>query len=197
MLMNLRTAGETLLSNPTTQPKTLTSAIAGKGDFYGFSGLLIMSMMLGYAKEMTKEVAAGRDSILDPTDPNVALRSFLNGGAAGLYGDFLFRELHRNYGTTALELAAGPVISEAGEVLDLGRKAMQGEATWEDVFKKAWDNTPGHNVFYAKGALDYLVSNNIREYLNHGFKYRLERRLNSQPGLIDRNQHYWAFQPTR
>jgi hypothetical protein len=196
MLMNLRTAGETLLSNPQTQPKTLLSAAGGKGDFYGFAGLFMLSTMLGYAKIAAKDAASGLTPP-DPKDPKTATRAFLAGGVGGIYGDLLFSEMHRQYGVSTLETLSGPSITEGGKILDIGRKALNGEATWDEVFKKSWDNTPGHNLFYFKAAADYLISNNIREYLRPGYKQRLESRLRDRPGAISTNQEYFMFQPTR
>lgn len=195
MLMNLRQGADAFMSHPTNRPASFGEAIQGKGDFGGLISLILFGTMLGYSKNVLKEAAMGRTPP-SPEDPRVILDAFLAGGVAGIYGDLLFSELHRNYGIGTLDMISGPTIGTAAEVLNLGRKAINGESSWSDVFRMTRNQIPGQNLFYAKGALDYLFANRVNEYLNPGYKSRLESRTAENPGLLDDRQSYFMFRPT-
>lgn len=196
MLSNLRQSAASFMAHPENRPASLSEALKAKGDFSAVVQLFILSGLLGYAKISLKEAVAGRTPP-DPTDPRIAARSFVAGGMAGIYGDTLFSELHRSMGASTLDMVAGPVVGSGAKMLDTFRKFQAGEADWKDVFNQGWDNVPGHNLFYAKAALDYHIADSIREYLSPGHRARAELRAMQTPGLLDKSQRYFMFQPTR
>ena len=50
------------------------------------------------------------------------------------------------------------------------------------TFGTAYRNTPGTSLFWTKGALDYLVLNNVSENLNPGYQQRLMDRAQKTRG---------------
>lgn len=199
VVMNTRTLLDSFMMNPETRPRTLQEAIIGrKGDFFGFTKLFALLTTLGYVKVVLQDLKE-RKLPPDPFDKDTMIRSMLNGGAVTLYGDFFMKEMHRNYGVDALKLAVGPVASEAGSILDMIRKSQQGEVSQKDLFNFGWRNLPvlNGNLFYTKGAMDWWITDEFNERLNPGFKRRLVERTRETPGLLDKHQEYFMFQPTR
>jgi uncharacterized protein YoxC len=73
--------------------------------------LIILVTTLGYVAGALKDILKGKTP-RDPTDPRTAIASFVQGGGAGLYGDYLFARVNR-FGGTVGEAAVGPEIGRA------------------------------------------------------------------------------------
>lgn len=149
-------------------------------------GSLLAGMtMAGYMVIAMKDAARGYWPPRDPFDYKTILAALAQGGAAGLYGDFLFAQKNR-FGGGVLESIAGPTIGEAAQLtenlLSL-RDAAAGKLTgneakapWAQMFSQAVNNTPMANLFYVRPALDYLFLNSIRESLSPGYLKRQTKR---------------------
>ena len=104
------------------------------------------------------------------------------GGGLGLYGEFLFGEVNR-FSNSKLETLAGPAISTAASLLDLLSQARPGEDfRAAQAVNLGLRNLPFGNLWYSKGALDYLLIYHIQEALNPGFLARREQRLRHEEG---------------
>ena len=55
-----------------------------------------------------------------------------------------------------------------------------------DLVRLAKGNIPFANLFYVKGAMDYLVWYQLQEALNPGYLRRMERRVKRE-----NDQEYW------
>jgi hypothetical protein len=170
----------------------------GRRVFTDFNGtgkkvasLITMLTVMGYAAGALKDIAKGRQP-RDPQDPRTWAAAFVQGGGAGLYGDYLFARTSR-FGGSILESAVGPAIGTAGEFADLtlgSRDAIvsdlfgDGEKEYPDVkaFNFFKNNTPFLNLFYTRAALDYLILYDIQESLSPGSLRRMERRLKDEQG---------------
>ena len=130
---------------------------------------------LGYLAMSMKEAAKGR-SPRDPLAPETWTAAFVQGGGAGIYGDFLFGEFNR-FGRSPLETVAGPTAGSAAELISLWAKLRTGDDTAASAFRFALSNTPFLNLFYARAALDYLAFYQVQELLNPGYLRRYERRV--------------------
>lgn len=120
-------------------------------------GSLLAGMtMAGYMVIAMKDAARGYWPPRDPFDYKTILAALAQGGAAGLYGDFLFAQKNR-FGGGVLESIAGPTIGEAAQLtenlLSL-RDAAAGKLTgneakapWAQMFSQAVNNTPMANLF--------------------------------------------------
>lgn len=162
----------------------------GRGSTVGervMSGLPHLGTLLatltaaGYASMAMKDTLKGNWPPRDPSDPKVLAAAALQGGALGIYGDFLFGEANR-FGNSALETVAGPSVSTAANVVNLYQSAIRGEASAAQGLNLILNNTPFLNLFYVKPALDYMFLNSLREMASPGYKRRQQRRLREDRG---------------
>lgn len=164
----------------------------GNGEMQGIAQLIVTSTLLGYASMQLKALAKGQ-TVKAPEDRKEASQQFLaamlQGGGMGIYGDFLFGGASR-FGGGTVETLAGPVIGEAGRVIDLYHKFLAdaeedgpGEAAKRasaNAFKLGINNTPFINLFYTRIVLDYLLFNRIQESMNPGYLRRVESNAEKQ-----------------
>jgi hypothetical protein len=146
------------------------------------AGLTIM----GYAAMTAKDAIRGyepRELLDEEGNPRVAtiLAAIVQGGGAGIYGDFLFGEASRS-GNSALENAAGPFLSDAARVVNLFARARDGEGKAAEFLTAGVAATPFLNVWWARPALDMLVLNELRETLSPGWLARQDQRRRQQFG---------------
>jgi len=151
--------------------------------------LVLALTALGYVSVAMKDIAKGREP-RDPTDPKTWAAAFLQGGGAGIYGDFLFADFNRA-GGSALATLAGPAFGTADDAV----KAVAAIRDWAagkkddapdaEVFRLFKNNTPFLNLFYTRAALDYLILYDIQEAVSPGSLRRMERRLKK-----DQNQEF-------
>jgi hypothetical protein len=150
----------------------------GFGQVAGVAHLLAASMLFGYAAMSAKDLAKGREP-RDPNDAKTWISAFVQGGGAGIYGDFIAGEYSR-FGRSFVETLAGPTASDLGAVVDLWNRVKKGDDTAAAAFKFGLDNTPFANLFYTRIALDYLFVYQIQEALNPGFLRRMEKRIQTE-----------------
>lgn len=169
--------------------KTLGQQMArGLGANMGMVNAIVMTTVMGYFVLQAKEMLKGRKP--RPADPKTLVAAMMQGGGLGIYGDFLFGEANR-FGGGTLETLAGPGIGTAAEVVDLFQRArgvVQGgeEDLRGDVLRLTKSNIPFANLFYVKGAMDYLIWYQLQEAINPGYLRRMERRIKRE-----NNQEYW------
>jgi hypothetical protein len=178
--------------------RVLGRAIYGHApDASGFTksahiGALLAGMtMAGYLSMTMKDMLKGYWPPRDPTDPKTWAAAFVQGGAAGIYGDYLFGQVNR-FGSGILETTAGPTIGTAADAINLmlvARDAMVGKiigqeakAPYADALNLALGTTPYVNLFYVRPALDYLFLNSMREAVSPGYLKRQERRRKTDYG---------------
>lgn len=153
----------------------------GQGGFGAVAGivhLLAASTLFGYAAMSAKDLAKDREP-RDPRDEKTWLAAFLQGGGAGIYGDFIVGEYSR-FGRSVLETLAGPALSDLAALFDLWNRVKKGDDVAAATFKFGLDNTPFANVFYARWALNWLFFYQIQEALNPGFLRRMEKRIQTE-----------------
>jgi hypothetical protein len=161
----------------------------GMGRAAGVVHTLVATTVMGYVAGMLKDLSKGR-APRDPADPRTWGAAFLQGGGAGLFGDFLLGQYSR-FGNRFLESAAGPTLSSAGELANIWAGLREGHDEKAATFRWALSNTPFINMFYSRMALDYLVLYQVQEAMNPGFLRRFEQRV-----AKDNNQRF-IFSPSR
>jgi len=161
-------------------PKSLT--------YWGHIGTLLAGMtMAGYAAMTMKDLARGYWPPRDPTDKDTIIAAMIQGGAMGIYGDFLFSRVNR-FGSGIAETAIGPGLGSVFDFIDLIAKARDaGLSAEEEVKASDWlnyalQNTPFINLFYTRPALDYLFLNSMREAASPGYLKRMEKRRRTDYG---------------
>lgn len=134
----------------------------------GFAGYMAMTM---------KDFLRGYYPPRDPSDPKTWVAALQQGGAMGIYGDFLFGEVNR-FGGGFLETIAGPAPGAAAGFVDMLLKTREGiidpekDLKARDYLGFALQNTPFLNLFYTRPALDYLIINAAREWASPGYLKR-------------------------
>jgi hypothetical protein len=151
-------------------------------------GTLLGAMtMAGYASMTLKDLAKGYWPPRDPAELKTWQAAFIQGGAAGIYGDFLFSKVNR-FGGGLTETAIGPTAGAVADFLELGLKARDAALSEDDKVKLAdylnfgTQNTPLINLFYTRPALDFLFLNSIRESASPGYMRRTAARRKTEYG---------------
>jgi hypothetical protein len=143
--------------------------------------------MAGYAAMTMKDFTRGYWPPRDPTDPKTWGAAFVQGGAAGIYGDYLFSRVNR-FGGGPLDAALGPTIGAGSGLVDLILKARDASVSSDEQVKLAdWlnyatQNTPFVNLYYVRPALDFLFLNSLHEVATPGYIRKTESKRLSQYG---------------
>lgn len=149
--------------------------------------LLAGLTMAGWAAMTVKDTLKGYTP-RDPGDPRTWMAALQQGGAWGIYGDFLFSTSNR-FGGGLAETLAGPTIGTVGDLWNIASDARDaaitgGEDTFSTskAFSSLWANLPMANLFYVKPALDYMFLNSLRETLSPGYLRSQEQRRDREFG---------------
>ena len=155
----------------------------GNGEMTGLMQTVIWSTILGYGAMNAKAILAGKE----PRKPDdvkgyldLVRAAMLQGGGAGIYGDFLFGEMKSRYGAGPLETFLGPTFSNLSSLADIYGRAKAGDDVAGSALKFVINNTPGNNIWWAKTALDYGVVYRLQEAMNPGYLKRMEARVKKE-----------------
>ena len=141
----------------------------------------------GYMSIVMKDALKGYWPPRDPTDPKTLTAALTQGGAMGIYGDFLFGQANR-FGSGLIETMSGPTVGTVSDLVNIPMKArdkaLKGEVPelGGDMFNWAIQNTPGANLFYLRPALDYLFIHSLRNWASPGYVRRMEKRRSREYG---------------
>lgn len=158
--------------------------LKGKGDMLGLTHLVAASTVFGYLAMASKDLLKGREPrSLD--DPKTWMAACAQGGGFGIYGDFLFGEMSR-YGRTFLSSMAGPTFGQIDDIAEIYTRVREGNDPSAQAVRLAINNTPFINLFYTRGALDYLILYQLQEMVNPGYLHRMEARIERE-----NDQHFY------
>ena len=120
-------------------------------------------------------------------------KAFLQGGAFGLYGDFLYNAASTRAGSGPIEALSGPTM---GPLLELGlvqplaaiAKQVEGKETHlaAQTLHDLKGYVPGGNLWYTKAAMDHLVWQRVLEMASPGYLAQIRQRTQR-----DFNQEWW------
>ena len=137
---------------------------------------------------VAKDMIKGHWPPRDPADPRTWLAAFQQGGALGIYSDFLFSKTNR-FGGGIGETLLGPTIGTGIDLLNITMDARDALVSGgEDpvsaarAFSTGAQLVPFGNIFYIKPALDYLILNSIREALSPGYLRKQDRSRMTEYG---------------
>lgn len=183
-------------SFPWTMFHRMIDAVANKETPVGkaamTASLVAATTVAGAMLMQTREMLSGKDP-RDMTDPKFAGAAFLQGGALGIYGDFLYSVNSSRYGSGPLEMLAGPTVRpllEMGVVqpLNAAKKTIEGKET--HLFAQTLQNVkgfiPGNNIWYTKAALDHLIWQQAMEQLSPGYLSSIRSKTAKEYG-----QDWW------
>jgi hypothetical protein len=160
---------------------------AGSFDQAFHIGHLVAGLTVaGYIAMTAKDYLRGYDRrkfVNDDGSANLKTlqAAFLQGGGAGIYGDFLFGQVNR-FGGGLAETTMGPGLGAAFDLGDLLLKARDGDAKAADGLNYVLQNTPFINLSYARPLGDYLFLNALRENISPGFLDRQRTRRKNDYG---------------
>lgn len=151
----------------------------GKANFQGLAYMAVGTTIMAYVAESFRAIADNKTPP-DHTRPETWVKMMEKSGMMGLYGDFLLGEYDGRFGRNAFEAAAGPVAGQVQDILELKTKLMNGDKAGTQAMRILVSNTPGANLFWLRGATDYLMLNSIMEHVNPGYIERTKDRLKKQ-----------------
>lgn len=169
----------------------MQSMRSGNGEKLGVAQLMLWTTLFGYGAMSLKDIVKGREP-RPADDPKTWVAAMLQGGALGLYGDFLFGEANR-FGGGLTQSLSGPTLGLIDGGYDLFARMRDGDDAAAASFRFAIQNTPFANLFYTRTAMDYLFLHSVQEALNPGALRRMERRIekeNAQQFLLRPSQTY-------
>jgi hypothetical protein len=152
----------------------------GTSELQGIATLMAGGLAFGYAAMSIKDMLKGKEP-RPLNSPKTWAAAMAQGGAMGIYGDFLFGQTNR-FGGSFLGTAGGPTLGKLEDVFRLFQDLKAGDAKAANAFKFALQNTPYANLFYTRMALDYLFLYQVQEALNPGYLRRMERRAEQENG---------------
>jgi hypothetical protein len=179
----------------------------GRASARGIARLGLQMTMLGFVANQLKDLSEGKgvpDFTQEDVLLNQTLRAAMQGGGFGLYGDFLFGMSDR-FGGNRIFSFLGPGIASIEKVADLTLKAgghtagllsdeVDSPSAWRgwlgEAGKFARDHTGVFNLWYTRGAFDWLVGFETANYLRPGIVDEATQRL-----LEERGQEYVFFGP--
>lgn len=161
------------------------------------SAYLLTSLTLAGAMIMqTRDILAGKDprKMLDERDwYKFWGKAFLQGGALGIYGDFLYGINQGQTGSGPIETLAGPTLGplmELGIVNPLNAIAAKVEGKQTHLAAQSVQSLkgfiPGGNMWYAKAAIDHLVWQQVMEAMSPGYLATIRSRT-----MHDYQQAWW------
>jgi hypothetical protein len=149
---------------------------SGTANFQGLAYMMVGTTLMAYVAESFR-AAADNKTPPDASRPETWMKMVEKSGMMGLYGDFLMGEYDSRFGRNALESTAGPVAAQVQDMLELKTKLMNGDKAGTQAMRMLVNNTPGANLFWLRGAADYLMLNSVMEHINPGYLERTKDRL--------------------
>lgn len=115
--------------------------------------------------------------------------ALIQGGALGIYGDFLYSANQTRYGSGILEAMAGPTIGPllsmfAVQPLQAARQTMEGKPNHlaAQTLQQAKGFVPGGNLWFTKTGLDHLVWQRTMEHLSPGYLQNIRAKTMREYG---------------
>lgn len=156
--------------------------------------------VVGGVSVQARNFVKGKDP-QDMKDPKFWGQAFIQGGGAGIFGDYVFSDVNR-YGGSMTQTFAGPVASLIDDTasLTLGNlhQYLQNKDTKfaADAVHFAQRYTPGNNTWYARLAMERLMWDSLRRMADPHAETSFRRVM--QNARKDYGQEYWwkPGQPT-
>jgi len=160
------------------------------GAMFNIARTVMTATAMGYVAMSLKDLTKGRKP-RDPTSKKTWVAAMLQGGALGIYGDFLFGDLRNRYGGSALGTLAGPILGDVSLATDLVTRAASGENVAAKAVSFGKRLLP--NTFYTKLPLDMMVLWDVSERASPGWSNRMQKNLKK-----NNDQEYFKFaQPNK
>lgn len=176
----------------------LMTGAGNKAKYAG--GLIIGSTLAGAVVVQMKEISKGRDP-RDMNAPEFWGASFLQGGGAGIYGDFVYSGMfgQSRFGRSLFEELSGPMVGMASDVLKLTAGNVGQTLTGEDpkfvgeAIRFASQNVPLlSSGWYTRLAFERMVTDQLRLAADPTSQRQMTRAIRNRQA--EYSQEYW-WQP--
>ena len=184
---------------PWAQLQRMMDAVAnadGPGAKAAMTAYLVTATTLAGALILqTREMLAGKDprNMVGENAYKFWGAAFLQGGALGIYGDFLYSANQTRYGSGPLEALAGPTLGPLFELgliqpLNAAKARIEGKETHlaAQSFSDLKGFVPFGNLWYAKAALDHLIFQQVMDALSPGYLATIRSKTQKEYG-----QSWW------
>lgn len=162
--------------------RAIFHAPTGRGGQAAHIGTMLAGLTTaGYMAMTMKDMARGLWPPRDPFSPKTWGAAALQGGALGIYGDFLFGSRSR-FMQGPVETLSGPSIGTAADLWNIWQDFREGDPNAGRMLDVAINNTPFINMFYTRTALDILFLNSLREAAKPGYLQRQQTNLKKSRG---------------
>lgn len=155
------------------------------------AAVIALSTLAGYVNTTLSDIRSGRKP--KEFSGTVVGESLLRGGGLGIYSDFLYTLYNDKHGQSPLSVLGGATFADATLFTKSVAGLMQGdtEKASDNAMRLLTTNIPYQNHILLKPILDYVMMNQIREFISEGSLRRAERRLDRDYG-----QEYFAMKPS-
>lgn len=178
-----------------TFPVAYLTKIAPRYKQMGFSytaSQMLALTTVGYASMSIRDMLQFREP-RDPLDHKTLAAAFLYSGAGGLAGDFVLND-YRQYGRGVAPFLGGPTASTAQDVFTVVSAVANGDL--RDASARAFNATarmtPFVNLWWSRTALDFMLINPAKNFLNPGYLQRMEQRQAREQGI----NYFSGFSPS-
>lgn len=151
------------------------------------------SLVMGAMALQLRNIITGKEPE-DMANGRFWFRSFLQGGGAGLFGDFLLADYNR-FGQSIGGTLAGPIVGTAQGLLKAGDLYGLAEGDWSmgefasDAFEVGQREIPGVNLWYSRLLVERTMMDQVEKMLDPKYDARmrrLEKKMVKQQG-----QKFW------
>lgn len=166
-------------------------------------GIFLSTTMFGALALQLKQVAAGKDP-RDMSETRFWTAAFAQGGALGIYGDFLYADVNR-WGGGWAETIAGPLASRAEDAYGLVQSGYTALALGErsnfgrQLTRFVRYNVPGANMWYWQMAWNRMLMDQAQWLADPEAAEAFKRQQRNM--LRDTGQQFWwqpgSFGPAR
>lgn len=168
----------------------------GAAGFYALGQFATLTIS-GYGIMTVQNLLSGKDAP-EYTDAKNLYRAAMKGGAFGIYGDALALGSQGGIAQSLADIAAGPVWADVSKLISVAATPIasigEGRVSEEQVSRTAdkmayqmttlaRDYIPGTKLWYAKGAFNHMIMQNVQESLSPGYLDRMEERARRSEGV--------------
>jgi len=152
--------------------------------------LTIGSIIFGGMALQLKDLSRGRE-LRDMSTGDFWLAAYMQGGGAGIYGDFLFEDQNR-FGGGLWSTLASPMV---GTIQDIGKLTWgnvqdQGENIGRDVSEFVARHTPvASSLWYTRSLLEHTLFETLQKMIDPKAHQSWKRKMKSRKKHYD--QGYW------
>jgi len=154
----------------------------GNGELAGLARVMVSTTVAGYIAMTTKDLLKNKTpKDITKAPGKILLASMLQGGALGIYGDFLFGDMRTRYGGNVVTTLAGPGVQLGADLYDLMAEVVFGDKAGQKAVKLLKNNLPYGNL-PPTVALNQMFFWDWSNQINPGYAFRAEQRLKREYG---------------